>query len=80
MASLYIKSGKANALAERLATERGMTKTAAVTLALENELRGNDRRTTLQKIDDLLKRNPLPKDMGPAPGKAFYDELWDDPD
>ena len=33
-----------------------------------------------KKIDDFLKRNPPPADFGPAPGKAFYDELWDDPD
>ena len=80
MASLYVKDAEVNEMAKELARQRGLTKTAAVKLALVNELRGHDRRTAREKIDDFLKRNPVPKDFGPAPGKAFYDALWDDPD
>jgi len=80
MASLYVKDANVNEMAEELARQRGITKTAAVRLALVNELRGNDRRTAREKIDDFLKRNPPPADFGPAPDKAFYDKLWDDAD
>lgn len=81
MASLYIKDQEANALAEELATRRGMTKTAAVKLALRHEL---DRSETSDKFNDrplrermidFWKRHPLPQEMGPIPDKSFYDDL-----
>ncbi|OYW22045.1 MULTISPECIES: type II toxin-antitoxin system VapB family antitoxin [unclassified Sphingomonas] len=81
MASLYIKDQEANALAEELASLRGLTKTAAVKLALRHEL---DRSATGAKADDrplrermidFWKRHPLPQEMGPIPDKAFYDDL-----
>ena len=77
MASLYIKDDLANALAEQLANRRGLTKTAAVKLALEHELArdGDDGRTTREKMLDFWKRNPLPETLGPVPDKAFYDDL-----
>lgn len=81
MASLYIKDQEANALAEELATLRGMTKTAAVKLALRHELdrgetgaRAADR-PLRERMIDFWKRHALPPEMGPVPDKAFYDEL-----
>lgn len=81
MASLYIKDQEANALAEELATRRGMTKTAAVKLALRHELDRSetsdtaDDRPLRERMIDFWKRYPLPKEMGPIPNKAFYDDL-----
>lgn len=80
MASLYVKDEHANRLAETLAKQRGLTKTAAVTLALTNELARDpvDRRTTREKMLDLWARHPLPDKLGPPADKAFYDDLSGD--
>jgi antitoxin VapB len=80
MASLYIKDAETNTLAERLAEERGLTKTAAVRLALTNELaqRSDDRRSTREIMEDFWQRHPLPAEPGPAPDKAFWDDLSGD--
>jgi antitoxin VapB len=78
VASLYIKDAEANALAEQLATKRGLTKTAAVKLALENEL-SRDRPSQLTAREKLLKfweENPLPPPTGLKADKAFFDDLW----
>ena len=83
MASLFIKDHETNTLAEELAAARGLTKTAAVKLALRHELERAapepstpDRQSRRDRVLDYLARNPLPADIGPMPGKAFYDELW----
>ena len=80
MASLFIKDGKVNEMAERLATERGLTKTAAVRLALERELgrKEVDKRPIRERMLDFWERFPLPETLGPAPDKAFWDELSGD--
>ncbi|MEI9851257.1 MAG: type II toxin-antitoxin system VapB family antitoxin [Sphingomonas sp.] len=80
MASLYIKDEEANALAERLADERGLTKTAAVKLALRHELERSqaDRRPMRERMIDFWKRHPLPPETGLRADKAFYDELSGD--
>ena len=80
MASLYIKDAETNSLAERLAATRGLTKTAAVRLALQHELaRGSgDRRTTREKMLALYERFPPPDELGPEADKAFFDELSGD--
>lgn len=84
MASLYIKDKEANELAARLADERGLTKTAAVKLALRHELeRGAseakvDRRPLRERMIDFWERHPLPPETGLVADKAFYDELSGD--
>ncbi|WP_448662138.1 type II toxin-antitoxin system VapB family antitoxin [Sphingomonas sp. CJ20] len=86
MASLYIKDQEANALAERLAAERGLTKTAAVKLALRHELERSagaapapDRRPLRERMVDFWERHPLPDTLGPPADKAFFDSLSDEP-
>ena len=80
MASLYIKDEATNALAERLATRRGLTKTAAVRLALERELDrdGRDQRPTRERMLALWERCPPPAELGPEADKAFFDDLSGD--
>jgi antitoxin VapB len=82
MASLFVKDAEANALAEELAARRGMTKTAAVKLALRQELaRDSDGGPLLSAREKMLafwRRHPLPAELGPVPDKAFYDELSGD--
>lgn len=75
MASLYIKDPETNALAEELAQRRGLTKTAAVKLALQRELDDVDRRSTREKMLALWERHPLPVPRGPVADKSFYDDL-----
>jgi antitoxin VapB len=75
MASLFVKDGEANSLAEQLAEQRGLTKTAAVKLALANELKRSDRRSARERMEDFWRKHPLPEKLGPAPDKAFWDEL-----
>ncbi len=80
MASLFVKDSEANALADQLARSRGLTKTAAVKLALRNELdRAAPARAPLrERMLDFWERHPLPEKMGPVPDKAFYDDLSGD--
>ena len=78
MASLYIKDAETNDLAEEFARRRGLTKTAAVKLALTQALDQPDRRTTREKMLDYRRLHPLPDKLGPIPDKAFYDELSGD--
>ena len=81
MASLYIKDAEANDWAEELARTRGLTKTAAVKLALRHELdreRAADRRPLRERMWDFWERFPLPEELGPVPDKAFYDDLSGD--
>ena len=77
MASLYVKDTEANAMAEKLAKQRGLTKTAAVKLALRHELERDaaDSRPLREKMLDFWERHPLPDKLGPVPDKAFYDDL-----
>ena len=75
MASLYIKDPEANDLADRLASERGLTKTAAVKLALTEALASGDVRTTREKMLAYRAAHPWPEKLGPIPDKAFYDDL-----
>lgn len=90
MASLYIKDEEANRLAERLAASRGLTKTAAVKLALHRELerdRGNhesalspaqaDVRSVLERFWATTR---LGEPIGPEADKAFFDSLSDQED
>ena len=80
MASLYIKDEETNAMAEQLASERGLTKTAAVKLALRHELEREkpDRRPMRERMIEFWERHPLPPARGPLADKAFFDELSGD--
>ena len=73
---LNIRSEIVNQLAERLAARRQVSKTAAVRIALQNELRRLDEAVPLRDRVRLLQERVLRR---PATGmeadKAFYDEL-----
>lgn len=81
MASLYIKDTEANTLAERLAAARGLTKTAAVKLALRHELERDvpalavDKRPLRERMVDFWAEHSLEPAKGPPADKAFFDEL-----
>lgn len=76
---LNIRSEAVNQLAERLAARTHRTKTEAVKLALENELRRLDQAVPLQERLRPLQERVLAR---PATGleadKAFYDEISED--
>ncbi|WP_022687923.1 type II toxin-antitoxin system VapB family antitoxin [Sphingomonas phyllosphaerae] len=79
MASLYIKDPEANRLAERLAAARGLTKTAAVKLALAHELERNERVVPLRdRLAAWRSAHPLGEPSGLTVDKAFYDALNDE--
>ena len=73
---LSIRSPDVDRLAETLAARRHTTKTAAVKLALENELRRLDAalplRERLRPLQDRVLSRPA---TGLAADKAFYDGL-----
>ena len=80
--SLYIRDAKVNELADKLMHQLGTkTKTEAVRMALENELKRAGEELTLEervrKIQDRVASR-----MGPHPvefdEKAYMDEMWDD--
>ena len=85
MASLYIKDEEANALAEKLATARGLTKTAAVKLALRHELERPTvptppvrKRSSREIVEQFWREHPMPPSTGLKADKAFFDELSGD--
>lgn len=82
MASLYIKDGEANLLAERLARARGVTKTAAVKLALTRELEREVDAICRPSARSVLQRHwrdyPPPAIDAPTVDKSFYDWLSDE--
>ncbi len=85
MASLYVKDKEANALAEELARRRGMTKTAAVKMALRQELardaeEPSTERPLLEIMEEFWKETPLGAPTGLDADKAFYDSLNDEDD
>lgn len=81
MASLYVKDEETNALAARLAQRRGISKTAAVKLALQHELAREDAPVPLRERMAAWRRaNPLGEATGFVADKAFYDSLNDEDD
>ena len=76
---LNIRSEEVNRLAERLAVRKGLNKTDAVKLALENELRRIEEAIPLKErvraIQRRVQRRPA---TGLEADKAFYDELNDE--
>jgi len=77
---LNIRSEDVNELAEKLAARTHRTKTDAVRLALENELRRLDAavplRERLRPLQDRILSRPA---TGLEADKAFYDEISGDP-
>ena len=81
MASLYIKDEEANDLATRLAARRGISKTAAVKLALRQELAREEKVVPLrERMAAWRKAHPLGEPTGLVADKAFYDSLNDEDD
>jgi antitoxin VapB len=73
---LHIRNEVVNQLAERLAAGRQMSKTDAVRVALENELRrlgeAEPLRDRLRSLQQRVLNRPV---TGQEADKAFYDEL-----
>jgi len=79
MGALYVKDDDVRRMAEELAEERGLTKVAAVKLALSNELaRSKPKRSLHEIVEELRRTSPLRHDPGIVIDKAFYDSLYDD--
>jgi len=77
---LNIRSEIVNQLADRLAARRRVSKTEAVRMALENELRRLDEAVPLRDRLRPLQRRVLSwQTTGLEADKTFYDELSGDP-
>ena len=73
---LNIRSEEVNQLAEKLATRKGINKTEAVKLALENELSRVEEAVPLrERLRPLQDRVLARSATGLAANKAFYDVL-----
>ncbi len=73
---LNIRSEVVNRLAEQLAARKHVSKTEAVRLALEGELRRSDQETPLRaKLQRLQARVAAMPATGLEADKAFYDDL-----
>jgi antitoxin VapB len=79
MGALYVKDDDARIMAEKLADRRGLTKVAAVKLALANELARDEPKQSLHDIvADLRRTSRLRIDPEIVVDKAFYDSLNDE--
>lgn len=77
---LYIRDDATAALVTKLAKERGITKQAAVHLAVQAELaRGQEARPLREQMRAWRKANPLPPPTGLAADKAFFDNFSGEP-
>ncbi len=77
---LYIRNEAINQLAIKLAARKHISKTEAVKLALENELRRMDEALPLrERIRSLRARVLARPATGLEANKAFYDGLSGDP-
>ena len=76
---LQIRSDYVNDLAEKLAGLKHLTKTDAVKLALENELRRiEDEKPLLERLKPIMDRVASWPATGLEADKAFYDDLSGD--
>jgi len=76
---LNIRNEEVNQLARKLAARKHINKTAAVKLALENELRRLDEALPLrERLRPLQERIASRPATGLEADKAFYDELSGD--
>ena len=74
--ALNIRSIEIDALAEKLAVRKRVTKTEAVRSALENELRRSDGEPPLwDRLKPLRERVAAAESTGRSADKAFFDEL-----
>lgn len=74
--ALNIRSIEVDALAEKLAAKRRVTKTEAVRIALENELRRSGEDVPLwERLRPLRERVAAAESTGLAADRAFFDEL-----
>jgi antitoxin VapB len=81
MGALYVKDHEAFEMARTLAERRGMTKAAAVKLALANELAKEQNVMSLQeRLAEFRRNSPLRFDPTIVIDKAFYDALNDEED
>lgn len=79
MGALYIKDDEARQMAETLARRRGLTKVAAVKLALGNELEKDEPYQSLRdKVAEFHRTTKLRFDPSVVIDKAFYDSLNDE--
>ncbi len=77
---LNIRNETVNKLAKRLAARKHITKTDAVRMALENEMRRLDEAQPLrERLRPLHKRVLARPATGLEADKAFFDELCGDP-
>ncbi len=77
---LNIRNETVNKLAKRLAARKHLTKTDAVRMALENEMRRLDEAQPLrERLRPLQKRVLARPATGLEADKAFFDELSGDP-
>ncbi|MDP1028244.1 type II toxin-antitoxin system VapB family antitoxin [Sphingomonas sp. KR1UV-12] len=78
MGALYVKDHEAFAMAQELAEKRGLTKAAAVKLALANELaRDRHRPSLVEAARELRRTSTLPRENSGIADKAFFDDLYD---
>lgn len=77
---LYIKDPTTTRLVNELAKQRGLTKQAAVRLAVQAELDRAAARVPLrERVARLWAEHTLPPATGEAADKAFFDELAGEP-
>ena len=73
---LNIRSEQVNQLAEKLAAQKRVSKTEAVKIALENELRRVSEAVPLwERLKPLREKIAAYPDSGLAADKAFFDDL-----
>lgn len=76
---LNIRSDEVNRLAAKLAARKRVSKTDAVRIALENELRrAEDEIPLWERLKPLRAKIAAYPDTGLAADKAFFDELSGD--
>jgi len=77
---LYIKDDATAELVSRLAKQRGVSKQAAVRLAVQAELDRDARDVPLvERLKQFWAEHPMPAPTGKVADKAFFDELSGDP-
>ena len=77
---LYIKDETTTRLVNELARQRGLTKQAAVRLAVQAELDRAAAAVPLrERLVKLWTEYPLPPPTGKAADKAFFDKLSGEP-
>jgi len=75
--AFHIKDPATDAAVRKLAAERGISLTAAVRLAVENELQ-RSRRPLIERINEIAEEYRSYPLTGLKADKAFFDELSGD--